>query len=242
MRAPSSAGLLAYRRLAPLGMLLTTLALGACGDSGGGGGGGGGTTTFVGIVSASTGGASGSITLVAQTASPAPPSLTGPALVSPVAVTGVMEFLGSAISLTGTYDPTTSAMSVTGSGYTFDGVFDGVDGLEGTWTGPNATSGTFVTTLSSTAIPYCGIYTADDQSDDGTFSFVIDGTHLRGEAVSSSGGNESLEGVVANNQITIYFPGTQITLATGTRSGSNVSGTYDDGQGTTGTWSGGVCQ
>jgi hypothetical protein len=135
------------------------------------------------------------------------------------------------------------SLAVAGGGYTFGGGFDGVDRLEGIWSGPGSTSGTFVTTSTSGAVAYCGSYSADDQSDSGTFSIVLAGSILSGEAVSSTDGtHQALDGIVSGNAITIYFPGTTTPLATGTRSGNNVSGTFDDQQGTTGTWSGAVCQ
>jgi hypothetical protein len=147
------------------------------------------------------------------------------------------------VALSGTYETTNQGVTVTGGGYDLNGVFDGVDRLEGVYTGPAGASGTFVTTLSDQGASFCGTYDADDQSDSGTFSFVIAGTTLRGNAVSSVDQSLiALDGTVSGNSITIYFPGTQIALATGTRSGNNVSGTFDDQQGTTGTWSGSLCQ
>jgi hypothetical protein len=81
-------------------------------------------------------------------------------------------------------------------------------------------------------VAYCGTFSADDQTDSGTFSIVLAGSILSGEAVSSTDGtHQALDGIVSGNAITIYFPGTTTPLATGTRNGSSVSGTYDDGQG-----------
>ena len=215
-----------------------------CGGDGGGGGGGGGaqTSSFFGIVSSDDGTATGSIAVIVQAAALAPPAVTGPNLTAPVNATGTLQF-GGQTDLAGTYDPDTNTLALSGGGYTFGGGFDGVDRLEGLWTGPGNTSGTFVTALSTTAVTFCGTYAADDQSDSGTFSFVIAGGTVRGEAYSSVDQTlTALDGVVNGNAITIYFPGTAIPLATGTRSGNNVSGTYDGGQGDTGTWSGSACQ
>jgi hypothetical protein len=49
-----------------------------------------------------------------------------------------------------------------------------------------------------------------------------------------------LDGTISGATITIYVPGTQTTLATGTKSGNNVSGTY--GGTSPGTWTGAACQ
>jgi hypothetical protein len=214
----------------------------ACSDSGGGGGGTPQITTFVGVASSGDGTTSGSISITVQTTTLAPPTATGPSVRAPANATGTLV-MGGSTSLTGSYDPDTDILALSGGGYTFGGGFDGVDRLEGLWSGPGNTSGTFVTSLSTNAVAFCGTYDADDQSDSGTFSFVIAGTVVRGEAYSSVDQTPiALDGVVNGNAITIYFPGTTTPLATGTRSGNNVSGTYDDGQGGTGTWSGAVCQ
>ena len=51
-----------------------------------------------------------------------------------------------------------------------------------------------------------------------------------------------LDGSINGNATTILFPGTQQTLATGTRNGSSVSGTWADPNSTDqGTWSGTLC-
>jgi hypothetical protein len=230
----------------PLALLIAgTLVsgLGACGSSGGNGGGGQTLSKFVGIVSTDDGSMSGSITVTVQTATPAPPVPTGPSLMAPVTASGTLQLGGTQTSLTGTYDPDTDILAITGGGYTFGGGFDGVDRIEGLWTGPGNITGTFVTTQSNSGTAFCGTFIQDDQMDSGTFSFVISGNTLRGEAVSSVNNDVTpLEGAVSGNAITIYFPGTTIALAVGTRSGTTVSGTFDDLEGTTGTWSGGACQ
>jgi hypothetical protein len=118
-----------------------------------------------------------------------------------------------------------------------------VDRLEGVWGGPGGTSGTFVTTSGSAGVAYCGTYSANDQSDSGIFSIVITGNIVRGEAYSSTDQTPiPLDGTISGNTITIANPLGGAPLATGTRSGNTVSGTYDDGQGGTGTWTGGLCQ
>ncbi len=221
----------------------TTILVGAaCGSSGGGGGGGSQTSSFVGIVASDDGLLSGSITITVATSTLAPPAVTEPNVRDPVNATGTLSLGGVQTPLTGAYDPDLDALALTGGGYDFGGGFDGVDRLEGFWTGPGGTSGTFVTSGNSGAVAYCGTYDADDQSDSGTFSIVVAGNTISGEAVSSFDASHiPLDGVLSGTTISIYFPGTTTPLATGTRSGNNVSGTYDDQQGSTGTWSGSLC-
>lgn len=222
---------------------LLTLAL-ACGDDSSGGGGGGGgngtTTSFVGILSSDDAAESGSITLVLSTANPTAPLPTGIAAVS-VSASGSFTVLGgSSTSLAGTYDEATGALTVSGGGYTFTGAFDGNNRLEGIYTG-TATQGTFVSAESDgSATAFCGSYGGDDQ---GLWNFVIDGNKILGQAVSSlSGTSAPLDGSISGGNLSILFPGTQQVLATGTRNGSNVSGTWDDPNSTDqGTWSGTVC-
>lgn len=215
----------------------------ACGGDGGGGP-SGQSSSFVGIVSVDDGSATGSLAVTIQSGTLAPPAASRAAsLLDPVNATGTLT-LGGTTSLTGTYDPDTDILALTGGGYTFGGGFDGVDRLEGIWTGPGATSGTFVATAGTTGVAYCGTYTATDGSgDSGTFSIVVTGTTVRGEAYSSTDQVPiPLDGVISGTAITIYVPGTTTPLATGTRSGNTVSGTYDDGQGGVGTWTGTLCQ
>jgi hypothetical protein len=217
------------------------LATAACGsEEKGGGGGGGTTTTFLGILSSDDASESGSVQVTVSTASPSAPIPTGVALVS-VAANGSFKIVGgSTVTLTGTYDDVSGALDVSGGGYTFTGVFDGSNRLEGTYAGPS-TTGVFVTARSdANTAAYCGTYAGDDQ---GVWDFVIDGNTLLGQAVSSlTGGSAPLDGSVNGNTITILFPGTQNVLATGTKSGNTVSGNWDDPNSTdAGTWSGTVC-
>jgi hypothetical protein len=224
----------------PLATLAVLTLLAACGDSGGSNNGGGNSSTFTGVISDDDGSASGAVEFTLATATPAPPSVTGPALVA-VNATGKVKFNGQAeVALTGTYDTDTQVLAATGGGYTLGGTFDGADRLEGAFSGPNNTSGSFVTTRAANATSFCGTYAADDDSDNGTFSFVISGSNVRGEARSVDGTVIPLDGTISGTTITIYVPGTQTTLATGTRSGNNVSGTY--GGDSPGTWTGSVCQ
>ena len=207
------------------------------------------STTFAGIVTGDNAGQSGKLTVTASTATPAPPAyLVEQSSPGDVTATGTFQIQGgAAISLTGTYNTTTHALSITGSGYTFTGVFDGASRLEGTYTGPTV-NGTFVLSKSTggAAVAYCGTYTSTTPGqDNGVWNFVINGTVISGNAVSAVGGTLiALDGTLSGGtNITIVIPGTTNTLASGTlASNGSVSGTYDDGQGSTGTWIGALCQ
>jgi hypothetical protein len=221
------------------------LAAAACSSEekggGGGGGGGGNTSSFLGILSSDDASESGSLQLTVSTGSPIVATPTGVALAS-VAASGSVKILGGAtVSLSGTYDDASNALDVSGSGYSFTGAYDGNNRLEGTYTGPS-TQGVFVTARSdASTAAFCGSYAGDDQ---GLWNFVIDGNTLLGQAVSSASGTSApLDGSISGNNITILVPGTQQVLATGTRNGSNVSGTWaDPNSSDQGTWSGAVCQ
>jgi hypothetical protein len=222
--------------------LLLCVLLAGCGGDDSSGHGNQQHQTFTGIVASDDGLSSGELLLEVVDNASVHAAPTSPHLAT-LNVSGTLVLNGGApVTLTGTFDTETDELSVSGGGYAFTGVFDGEHGLEGTWTGPGGSGGTFVTTDLDSAKAYCGSYATDDEDDAGTFSFVIGGSILRGAAVSSE--DESLiplDGTVNSNAITIYIPGTTTVLASGTRNGNNVSGVFDDHQGNTGTWSGGAC-
>lgn len=218
--------------------------LAACSDSTGssGGGGGGNSTTFTGIVTSDDGLASGALDFTIPSTSLLRRPPTALSLRPSFTVTGTLSYDGgAAVALTGTYDDATNILALTGGGFTLGGSFDGTDRIEGLVTG--AASGTFVSASGASGTAYCGSYTeTSGGGDDGTFSFVISGSVVRGNAVSSVDQTlNALDGTFSGGTINIFFPGTTNVLATGTLSGSNVSGTFDDLQGTTGDWSGTVC-
>ena len=239
------------RVIPTLAVLAGTLVFaGACSDSGGGGGGGGGggsTSQFLGIISTDDGLESGEISITLDTGSPDMGGASAITAFATVAASGTHKLGGTSVPMTGTYDTDPSSgtyrgVTLTGGGYTVAGFFDGVDRLEGGFSGPG-NSGIFVTTKKGSAtVAYCGTFTGDD---DGTFSFVVNNQNkVLGTAYTTSGGAPiPLDGVKSGSTITIYAPGTtNIVLASGTVSGSTASGTWDDHQGSTGTWTGSVCQ
>lgn len=217
--------------------------LAACSDSGGSDNGNGSAdtaSTFVGILSSDDAAESGAISITISTPNPAPPVPTSFSHAVVAAEGSVTVLGGSSVDLTGTYDDGTKAITLTGGGYSFAGVFDGSNRLEGTYTGP-ASQGTFVSAKSDgSATAFCGSYTGDDQ---GLWNFVVDGNKILGQAVSSlSGTNLPLDGSISSGNITVLFPGTQQVLATGNRNGTTVSGTWSDPNSSDqGTWTGSVC-
>jgi len=228
--------------------LAALVAAGACSsDSKSSGGGGSTTTTWVGLVQGSDGVESGSLSVTAQTASPAIGRPGGGISLAAgdVTATGTYKRVtptAGTVDLSGTYNPDGNSLDISGSGYTFTGGFDGQSRLEGNFTGPNG-DGNFVTEKNTGAAKvYCGTFSG---TDSGTWSFVVTGTALHGQAQSSSAGSQAipLDGVVSGNNITIYIPGTTQTLATGTVNGTTASGTWDDQQGDSGDWTGSsTCQ
>jgi hypothetical protein len=216
----------------------------ACSDSSGGGGGGGGgsTSQFLGIMSTDDGLQSGEISITLQTGSPDVEAPTAVKAFASVSASGTHKLGGTAVNMTGTYDDQTKGLTLTGGGYTVAGFFDGVDRLTGGFSGPG-NSGIFVTTEKGNAtVAYCGTFTG---GDDGTFSFVVNNQNkVVGTAYTTSGSAPiPLDGTKSGSSITIYAPGsTTVVLASGTISGNSASGTWDDHQGNTGTWTGSVCQ
>jgi hypothetical protein len=208
-------------------LFATSLFTPACSDDSDDGGPNpnGDSLAFVGTVNGDNGSLSGSITLTA----------TG------TTVTGTLDIVAPAIAshaLTGTYDTASRALGATGGGYNFAGVFDGADRLEGLMSG--AGSGTFVAVRDdgNVALAFCGTFTG---TDNGVFNLTIDGGTLSGTATTSSGTVIALDGTVSGSSITIVMPAGSGTLATGTQSGANVSGTWNDGVGGSGSWTGVQC-
>lgn len=137
-------------------------------------------------------------------------------------------------ALTGTYNAGTKGVAVSGGGYNFAGVYDGNNRLEGTVSG--AGNGTFVA-VKDASLTFCGEFTGDD---DGVWNFTIDDGAIVGSATTTSGTVIALDGTISGNAITIARPGGG-TLATGARNGDNASGTWDNGVGSSGTWTGAKC-
>ncbi len=181
------------------------------------------TLSFVGTVNGMDGAFSGSLSL---------------AVANDSAVTGTFKIVSptpATHSLTGLYDDSSKVLAATGDGFNFGGLYDGINRLEGAMTG-NAT-GMFVAVKddNNSAAAFCGTFSGDD---DGVWNFTIDGTTIAGSFTTTSGNMGALDGTISGNTITISNPLGGAALATGTRSGDNASGTWNDGQGNAGSWIG----
>ncbi|HUL69555.1 MAG TPA: hypothetical protein VLT17_04865 [Gemmatimonadales bacterium] len=224
--------------------LVALVAASACtSDSKSSGGGGSTTTTWVGLVQGSDGVESGSLSVTAQTASPAMGRPGGGISLAAgdVTATGIYKRVtptAATVDLSGTYNPDSDQLDLAGSGYTFTGGFDGQSRLEGNFTGPNG-DGNFVTEKQTgSAQVFCGTYSGDDS---GTWSFVVSNGTLHGQAQSDVEGVAAipLDGTVnSQGHVTIYAPGsTTVVLATGDVTGTSASGDWTDPEsGDTGTW------
>jgi len=211
------------RHLVATALAAATLMLPACGkDSTGPGK---VVLAFVGTVNGDNGSMSGSIVLTINGSS----------------VTGTLKIVApssATVALSGTYDAGSKSLAATGGGFSFAGIFDGSQQLAGTVSG--TTAGTFVASKddSNSALAYCGTFAGDDA---GVFNFTIVGSGLSGNATTTSGTSIPLNGTITGSSLTIANPGGGAALATGTRSGDNVSGSWDNGAGSTGTWTGARC-
>ena len=233
--------------------LIACLSISGCNNNndpmspGGGGGGGGGTSsTFVGTMAGPSSG--GKLTLVVPTANPAPANGERAARAAIVATGTFNPPGGTAVALAGTYDTNTKALAVTGGGYTLAGTYSsGL--LRGSWTRSPATeAGTFVVVLASSATSvrvYCGTFTSTSGGVGGIFNFAVQGSTIDGLAYTSSGTETLLQGTLdGGTSVTLINPlNPGPFLATGTLNASNntVNGTYNDGAGNSGNWSGVGC-
>jgi len=162
-----------------------------------------------------------------------------------IPLSGTMDFIdGTAqVVLTGTLNG--NSLSLTGGGYTFTGTqADGV--ISGTFTGSQ--NGSFTATLvpdGGFLIQLCGEYDGDDS---GVFSLTIDGDRSGGVIIVPDDGSAGQTGRArpkagTANEIEVLpdaFP--TLVVATGTLNAAQnqVSGTWDDGQDNSGTFSGSV--
>jgi hypothetical protein len=211
------------------------------------GGGAAGSTTFRGTISGN--GVSGTLQLTAQTATPAPQRAFG--VEATVTMTGTLVITGGAtINLTGNYDTSAHTFSVTGGGWTFSGSYT-ASGLQGTFSGPAAQSGVFTAPIegagTDTVVVVTGTFTSTTGGPGGVFNFAIRGTALHGNAWSNGGTSAvPLDGTFTATTggagtVSIINPAAPAgaPLATGTLAANgSVSGTYNNGAGDSGNWSG----
>jgi len=105
------------------------------------------------------------------------------------------------IGLTGTYNTSSRTLSATDAtgGYTFSGAYDGSSRLEGTFTGPSSSSGTFLTErATSNPMAFCGPFTSTTPGgENGIFNVTLSGTTLYGTATGAGGTVLALDGALA---------------------------------------------
>lgn len=207
------------------------------------GGGGGGTTTYDGTIAGPT--TSGTLTVTIATSTPAPQP--GPARsAGTVTATGTLVLAsgGGTVALTGTHDDVNHILTISGSGWTFTGGTTGF-GMEGNYSGPGGASGVFSIqrngTGADTVVVVVGTYAATVGTGSGNFNISIRGTAIHGNAVDFTGGAPiPLDGTytAGTGAISIVNPAGGSPLATGTLTGASASGTWDNGAGDSGNWSG----
>lgn len=179
-------------------------------------------TIFVGTVNGNNGSLSGSISFA----------------VNDTAVTGTFKVItpsAATHTLIGFYDTEANVLGASGGGYAFAGVYDGVSRLEGGMSGNAIGMFLAIKDDNNSAMAFCGTFTGDD---DGIWNFTIAGTTIAGSYTTTSGDVGALDGTISGNSITIVNPGGGPALASGTRNGDNASGTWNDGNGNSGTWTG----
>jgi hypothetical protein len=201
---------------------------------------GGNSTTFAGIAAGHA--EVGALTITVQTSTPRPARVRGGGA---VAATGIYYHTNVSHPLSGTYDPSTNVFSLSGSGYTFVGVYSSAGRQEGTWT-RTGNNGEWVTaTVSDSLDAYCGTFTSTSITNPGSVGLVLNGSVAMGVAVGDDSTDPliPLDGVVEGNQVLIYFPATKNVFASGTIAGggASITGTYDDGEGDSGTWTTTLC-
>jgi len=239
--------------------LAASVALAACSSSDNGGGGSSTSDSYDGTFASADFSGTVAVTVPTASASIAAP-VTGPAPsfdlngASAINVTATLHITGGGtVNLTGTLNGVALAMA--GTGYTFSGTLTGSGTsrqISGTFTDPNGNTGTFSVHVSASgthAKAYCGAYTGTDNGDPdgGTFNLVIGSEGSGGAIIVNSNGDAGyLAAHTVSNQLQMYDPqAPNITIAqTTTYNATNVAGTYDDHQGSSGTFAGSVaaCQ
>ena len=201
------------------------------------------STSFEGTISGN--GVSGDLSLKIATANPAP---QGPARSqATVTASGTLVTGGSSVGLTGNYDTVNHAIAVAGGGWTLGGGLTSF-GLEGTFTGPGSTSGVFSTQRigsgTDTVVVVIGTFTSTTGGPGGVFNFSIRGAAIHGNAFPNGGTTAiPLDGTytASSGAISIVNAAnpTGPALATGTlQANGAASGTYDNQNGDSGTWTG----
>jgi hypothetical protein len=233
------------RRPARVPVLLTLAALAliaACGDDSNDDGGGSSTPVveYQGVFGSAT--KAGRLAF-ATTTSAIREGMAG--LVAAIPMSGTMDFTdgGAQVTLSGTLDGT--SLTLTGGGYDFTGTeTDGI--INGSYTGPE--SGTFTATLvpdGGFVVQLCGTYAG---SDTGVFSLTIGQDRAGGVIIVPDDGSPGQTGrarAKAGSSTDVeVLPDAlpSFVIATGTMNGAfnQISGAWDDAQGSSGSFSGSV--
>jgi len=166
------------------------------------------------------------------------PSLSASLAVTVAAsATGTITPVGAAaITMTGTYHASTKAVTLSGGGYTIAGTIDDTGKLLGTYT-HSSTEGSVVAYQHTTTSPvtvYCGTYTG---GADGVWNTLIRGSSLSGVYDNVDGSDGYFTGTVNGNSVSITdisaSPG---ATASGTISGTTMSGTLSENGVVYATW------
>lgn len=189
----------------------------------------------------------GTVTLSAQVPVTATAGLTGNARLIAAGATGTAKFSGTStttVNLTGTYDTVTNRFVLSGSAWAID-----VTVAEGRATGTISTpvgAGTvaaLVTTATDPVAHYCGRY---DGTEAGKFLVIVRSGLASGVAAQDGEpGGVTLAGSTNGNSISLSWSWSEGSggrgTATGTITGEQVSGTWSNTDGQSGTWSGKGC-
>jgi len=157
---------------------------------------------------------------------------------STIPLTGTLTHTpgGGTVNLTGTYTVSNATIVSTGGGYALNGTYSN-GAASGTYTGANGMGAFFAFSgNSSTVTVYCGTYTGSSM---GKWNLVKKDNSLAGAYTTGRLTNGSVDSYnVVRLQVVDDAGGTG--SASGTTSGSSISGTWILGNGS-GTWTGTVC-
>lgn len=169
-------------------------------------------------------------------------------------VSGTITYDGTSYNVSGSFNTDTGALEATVTAGSLEirvsGTYTAATGFDGTIT--RSTNGGATTEEGSVDLKevgkedsvddvtsYLGTYSGDAG---GQWNMTIDGTTITGSWWSSDLGNGGfLSGSLSGDALSITArdtDGIKIATASGTRSGSSVSGTWSDVEGATGTWTG----
>ncbi|HYQ87085.1 MAG TPA: hypothetical protein VES59_07585, partial [Bacteroidota bacterium] len=202
---------------------------------------GGGTTTYTTYAGTFAGSSeSGSMSVTRTTHSPE--ALPKTAAID--SITGTLKISGGAtIILKGTLNTADGSFTVSGGGYTFTGTLSGTS-ISGSYTGPNGPGSFTMKASSNNSVKvFVGTFTSQAGRSNGRFNLAWDstGATLNGLAVSDSGSNTQLTGIVVVDSIKIYIPGyTDVFLALGkftNAADTAAAGVYNNYSDDHGIWS-----